>query len=739
MPKYADVILEISHEKLDRPFQYRIPGALEERAVPGAKVRIPFGKGNREILGYIVDVTDRRDVDEDKLKDLLDVVASEEEFGPEQQLISLAAWMKRHYGGTLIRSLKTVLPAGKAVPERQRKVVCLSLSPAEARSQAEIFLRKHQTARARLLSALADCPEIDFSLLRDKLQISLSVVKALSEKGMVSLISTVEYRNPDIKTPSQKAPVSLSLEQERIVDSFRQDYGLGIRNTTLIHGVTGSGKTEVYMEIIATVLQEGRQAIVLIPEIALTFQTVMRFYARFGNRVSYLHSKLSQGERSDQYRKARRGELDIMIGPRSALFTPFPSLGVIIIDEEHEGSYKAENMPKYHTRETAIERARLSGASVVLGSATPSVDAYYRAKRGEYRLYELNERVKGGMLPRVHVVDLREELKKGNRSIFSNKLKTLIGDRLQRKEQTMIFLNRRGYAGFVNCRKCGFVMKCPHCDVALSAHRDGTLQCHYCGYRTRSGKKCPECGSSYFGGMRAGTEQVEDNVKKLFPMASVLRMDADTTKKKEDYDKILAAFSDGQADILVGTQMIVKGHDFPNVTLVGILAADLSLYAGDYRSGERTFDLLTQAAGRAGRAEKPGEVVIQTYSPDHYSIAAASRQDYNSFYKEEIGFRSLMNYPPVSHLLKVLIEGPVDEKAGQMADIIARLTKTFSDAVTVGPAPDSIAKLKDSYRYTVYVKHADYERLAEIKDAIEKWRRENPVGRTTVLFDFDPI
>ncbi|MDE6688104.1 MAG: primosomal protein N', partial [Lachnospiraceae bacterium] len=377
---------------------------------------------------------------------------------------------------------------------------------------------------------------------------------------------------------------------------------------SLLHGITGSGKTEVYMELIEKNISMGKQAIVLIPEIALTFQTLMRFYARFGDRVSVLHSRLSDGERYDQYERARTGQLDVMIGPRSALFTPFMQLGLIVIDEEHENSYKSEKMPKYHAREVAEYIAKRDHAALVLGSATPSLESYYRALKGEYRLYELKYRPQNAVLPQVYIADMRKELKEGNKSFFSRKLKELMLERLLREEQIMLFINRRGYAGFVSCRECGYVVKCPHCDVSLSQHhgngmyqkKEQKLICHYCGYQTDMLMECPECGSPYIAGFRAGTQRIEEELKKWYPSVRVLRMDADTTRKKEDYEKILSSFAAHEADVLIGTQMIVKGHDFPNTTLVGAIAADLSLSVGDYRAAERTFQLLTQAAGRAG-------------------------------------------------------------------------------------------------------------------------------------------
>ena len=369
------------------------------------------------------------------------------------------------------------------------------------------------------------------------------------------------------------------------------------------------------MELISRVIGQGRQAIVLIPEIALTYQTVMRFYNRFGDRVSIMNSRLSAGERFDQFERAKKGEIDVMIGPRSALFTPFSNLGLIIIDEEHEAAYKSEQVPRYHARETAIQRAKMAQASVVLGSATPSIESYYKAKNGEYVLLRLQKRVQQKPLAECYTVDLREELKEGNRSILSRKLQELMEERLEKKQQTMLFINRRGLAGFVSCRACGHVIKCPHCDVSLSQHTGGRMVCHYCGYEEPEPKVCPSCGSKYISGFKAGTQKIEEIVKKRFPKARTLRMDTDTTRNKDSYEEILSAFANQEADILVGTQMIVKGHDFPNVTLVGVLAADMSLYRNDFHGAERTFQLLTQAAGRAGRGKETGEVVIQTYTP----------------------------------------------------------------------------------------------------------------------------
>ena len=540
----------------------------------------------------------------------------------------------------------------------------------------------------------------------------------------------------------EKRP-TLNPAQQRVIDGVMGAYRSGSPGVHLVHGVTGSGKTEVYLGIIEQMIAMGKQAIMLIPEIALTYQTLLRFYKRFGDRVSVMNSTLSAGEKYDQIERAKAGEIDVIIGPRSALFTPFPNLGVIVMDEEHENSYKSETSPRYHARETAVYIASLCGASVVLGSATPSLEAYYRAGQGQYQLYEMKERPGNSVLPAVYITDLRKELKEGNRSMFGRKLHSLMEERLSRGEQTILFLNRRGYAGFVSCRACGHVMKCPHCDVSLSEHKNGLLICHYCGYQERKPEKCPVCASPYLLGFKAGTQQVEEAIYREFPQARVLRMDGDTTRKKESYEKILSAFADEEADILVGTQMIVKGHDFPGVTLVGVLAADLSLNRNDYRAGERTFQLLTQAAGRAGRGERPGEVVIQTYQPEHYSVVYAARQDYEGFYREELAYRALVGYPPVEHMLAVLIVSRVQEdgeKLGQqMAELIMAEMGEISGFRVIGPAQASIGKISDLYRHTLYLRHREYQVLVRAKDRWERFCREHEQRDQTVQFDFDPM
>lgn len=737
---YADIIIDISHEKLDKVFQYRIPEKLLDRLVVGMQVQVPFGGGNALRTGYVVDLTERADYDESKIKDIARI---EEQSVPiESQLIALAAWMRRNYGGTMNQALKTVIPVKHKERLQKKRTVTLALTDAaEAKSLLAELTRKHRTARARLLEALLENSVIEYEVVTRKLNITAAVLRAMEEQGVIHIVSEERYRNPVAHLTQSGYQIVLSAEQQAVVDAIDADFQAGQYGNYLLQGVTGSGKTEVYMELIDRAAKRGRASIVLIPEIALTFQTVMRFYNRFGDRVSILHSRLSSGERYDQFLRAKNGELDVMIGPRSALFTPFSNLGYIIIDEEHESSYKSETVPRYHARETAMERGRMAGASVILGSATPSLESRYRAQKGLLRMFYLSNRAKReSSLPTCHVADLREELKSGNRSILSRKLQELMEERLRRKEQIMLFLNRRGMAGFVSCRECGKAVQCPHCDVSLSLHEGGRLKCHYCGYEMPQVLRCPSCGSKYIGAFRAGTQKIEQIVRARFPDARILRMDYDTTRTKDSYEKILSAFANEEADILIGTQMIVKGHDFPKVTLVGILAADLSLHAGDYRAAERTFQLLTQAAGRAGRGERPGEVVIQTYQPEHYAVKAAKDQDYERFYEQELAYRELMCYPPVWNLLLIAVASPQEAEAKDCSQKLSKwLWEHCPGLSMIGPTEAAVAKVNDIYRWVIYVKSEDYEALVCAKDSLEAVLSQGIWRQTTVQFDFNPI
>ncbi|MDY2760491.1 MAG: primosomal protein N', partial [Faecalimonas umbilicata] len=696
--------------------------------------------------GYVIGFSEKCNYDPEKIKEITQI--SQNHIAIEAKLVALAAWMKEHYGGTMIQALKTVLPIKQQEKQKEQRSIRLLLDRREAKERLSYFLSKNQTARARVVAALLDHPILPYEYVTRQLKVTAAVLRAMEEQRILQIEAEVVYRNPVTAKRTKQQSFCYTEAQQAAIHTFCEEYRRGKRGTYLVYGVTGSGKTEVYMEMIEHVIAEGKQAIVLIPEIALTYQTVMRFYQRFGDRVSIINSRLSKGERYDQMLRAKRGEINVMIGPRSALFTPFERLGLIIIDEEHEGTYKSEQTPRYHARETAIARAAMEGASVVLGSATPSMEAFYKAVTGEFRLLRLPERAKQRAMAHVTVADMRKELEKGNRSIFSDALRSLMEDRLKKKEQIMLFLNRRGYAGFISCRSCGHVVKCPHCDVSLSSHRNGKLVCHYCGYEQPMVTSCPECGSSHVGGFRAGTQQIEELLLREFPQAKVLRMDMDTTKQKDGHEKILAAFSSGEADILVGTQMIVKGHDFGNVTLVGVLAADLSLYADDYRAGERTFQLLTQAAGRAGRGEKAGEVVIQTYSPEHYSIVAAAKQDYEQFFQEEMTYRALMGYPPASQLMAVLVSCKEEELLETACHYLKAYAETCckkceragTSVQLIGPASPYVGKVRDTYRRVIYLKSEQEAVLVFLKDQLEQYIEINSGFQNLwIQFDLNPM
>ena len=730
---YANVIIDISHEKVDRPFQYRIPDSLKEKLAVGMCVQIPFGTGNRKRKGYVIEITGKNEYPEEKIKEIDGIIT--DNLPAEADAIRLAAWMRQTYGSTMIAALKTVLPVKRTVKAVEKKKLRRILSAEELTSLLGECMRKHQNAKVRVLQEILTEEELPYELVTGKLHVSAATLNSLVNQGAITIESESSYRNPVSLNVTAESGPELSEEQRYIKEQILSDYDKNIRNTYLIHGITGSGKTLVYLALIEEMIKRGKQCIVLIPEIALTYQTLLRFYKRFGDRVSVMNSSLSQGERYDQCERARKGEIDVMIGPRSALFVPFPNLGMIVIDEEHEGSYISENAPRYHARETAEYLASLKKASLVLGSATPSLEAYYKAKKGEYRLFTMKNRKNGGELANVRIVDLRQELRKGNRSIFSSDLQELIRDRLGKKQQIMLFLNRRGYAGFVSCRSCGYVMKCPHCDVSLSQHIGGKMVCHYCGYETVQPKRCPNCSSNYILGFKAGTQQIERQLYELFPGIRVLRMDGDTTKQKGSFEKILSSFAEGEADVLLGTQMIVKGHDFPNVTLVGVLAADLSLNDSDYRAGEKTFQLLTQAEGRAGRGTLPGEAVLQTYRPEHYSIQQAAKQDYEAFYEEEILYRELLEYPPAGHMLTILVVSKDEKRCKGLA---VRLAKEAGAYVhVIGPTPAAVSKVKDYYRYMIYLKSLKEEPIRQAKERLEALINGFELKTENVIFDYD--
>ena len=742
MAVYINVIVDISVNSLDRIFQYRVPEKLLDAVTVGCQVNVPFGSGNRRRQAYVIGVDTVLAYDASKIKDILGVTKAPAATG---QLIALADWMHERYGCTMAQALKTVLPVKKSVKEVKRTAYFLADREGAQQLLEKSRKSRREKARVRLLEAMLKEGCMSKETVTGVLQISASTMKSILQTGVIREETSQVYRNPVRQRLDGWQEVCLNDEQMNAVASIWQNAAICREHWSreqgmhLLYGITGSGKTEVYMALMEKVLNEGRQIIVLIPEISLTLQTVSRFYARFGSQIAVMNSRLSAGERYDQYMRAKRGEASIMIGPRSALFTPFDRLGLIIIDEEHESAYQSEIVPRYQAAEVAARRAEMSGALVVLGSATPSVAVYQKAREGMIGLHRLTQRARtGSRLPDVKVVDLREEFRMKNRGILSQSLHEAMDACLKRGDQMMLFLNRRGYAGFVSCRSCGYVVKCRHCDVSMTVHHHTLLKCHYCGSEQPMPRVCPSCGSPYIAGFGVGTQKVEEFVQKEFPEARILRMDRDTTSGKDDMGRILQTFSEGGADILIGTQMIVKGHDFANVTLVGILAADLSLFAGDYQSSERTFQLLTQAAGRAGRGDRPGEVIIQTYQPEHYCIQTAAAQDYDSFYSQEIRFRQMLHYPPDRQMMVMLAEGEHDQQTGQAVQKLREIAgeADFEAVEFIGPSRAGIAKAKDLYRYTMYMKHQDIKELMRLRDFLEgylKWSQQF----SNIYFTFD--
>lgn len=667
--------------------------------------------------------------------------------------------------GKLVRDLvaRGMLTEFQYIKDRISTKKKLTVFPPEdlkTLEEAEKHLSSRAAKQKEVLRYLLKHPEpIHLTELITRLNISASTVKSLAEKGIIELNEQEVMRDPYAgRHFIPTAPLPLTQEQQEAYTQIHRSLTEGTHQVFLVHGVTGSGKTEVYLQSIQTCLEQGREAIVLVPEISLTPQLVERFKGRFGDQVAVLHSRLSQGERFDEWKKIARKEVKVAIGARSAIFAPFQNIGIIIMDEEHESSYKQEESPKYHARDIAIERAKKHGASVLLGSATPSLESMYLAtnrKDGDepaFRLLSMKTRVAGRPMPPVNIVDMREELKNGNRSMFSRPLYKAIEERLARNEQTVLLLNRRGYATFVMCRTCGFVAQCPHCDISLTYHQHSrTLRCHYCGYAEREMRECPDCGSEHIRHFGTGTQRVEEELVKLFPGVRVIRMDVDTTSEKGSHEKWLNLFANKQADILLGTQMVAKGLDFPDVTLVGVIAADTVLNLPDFRSSERTFQLLTQVAGRAGRHTLPGEVFVQTYMPDHYSILAAAEHDYIGFAREELRHRRIRAYPPyhklilvtLSHEQPALLVRAAESFAGRLKEL-AKMEETMAGKEdfymeVLGPVASPISRIKDRYRFQCVIKYENDNIVSRlVRQAVAAFDEQTGKNKLQISVDVDP-
>lgn len=696
----AEVIVDISNSEVDKIFDYEIPSSLDIKA--GDRVQVPFGRQIKE--GFVIKVKEASNY-QSSLKSINKKLDAFTPIIPE--MIDMMWKLKEENNLRLADILRLFIPAmmrGGKVKEITRKFVTIS----NKATVEEIMnsLRPSAVSQRGIIARLAANKDGEWASILGE-EFSFSAISALEEKGFIKVSEIGKKRVPKLRQLDDKK-VSLNEEQQNAVDTIISSDA----STTLVFGVTGSGKTEIYMNIIANVISSGKTAIMLVPEISLTPQMMGRFRARFGEKVALLHSGLSGGERYDEWLRLYRGEATIAVGARSAIFAPLRNVGVIVIDEEHDSSYSSESNPRYVTAEVAEMRRSYNGAKLILGSATPSIESYRKAVDGEYQLITLKNRINGTKMPQMQIVDMCAELRSGNTSILSGVLLDEIKKALEKGNQSMIFLNRRGFASFMICRKCGKVMKCSDCDVSLTWHKeDNLLKCHYCGKPFPVPSVCPDCGSDNMRLGRMGTERVVEDLHKLFPSARILRMDNDTVKRKGSYDEILSAFRMGEADILVGTQMIVKGHDFPNVTLVGILDADMSLYYEDYHSPERTFQLVTQMSGRAGRADKEGKVVLQTYTPRHYIFLYARDNDYVGFYNKEVNLRETTEFPPFTKIVRVLVISEAEEIALKTTkEMLAKIRNIQSQEpdkfAFVAGMKSPIKRIENKYRYQIMVRLA---------------------------------
>lgn len=692
----AKVIVDVAHSEVDRVFDYISIDGVNE----GDRVLVPFGR--QTIEGFVVGFSSASDLPYEKLKA---IVKRLDDFSAlSEETLKLAEFLRDTYHVPFALALRQFIPSelrGGKVKEKTVLIVTLSDIPIEEMISS---LKKSATAQIGIIETLAKTKRTGYTELSEKF--GSSAIRTLEKRGFLTVTEEKSGRTPYTSLENSAKDVKLTPEQARAV------YGIENtdKRTSLLFGVTGSGKTEVYLKLISDTLKKGKTAIMLVPEISLTPQMLRQLRARFQGEVSILHSKLSAGEKFDEWLRLKRGEAKIAIGARSAIFAPLDNLGLIVIDEEHDGSYEAENSPRYKTIEVAEERARLSDAKIVLGSATPSVESYDKAIGGEYYLAEMKTRINGKNLPEFIVADMRQEIRRGNESIFSSDLKSEIEDCLKQGNQAIIFFNRRGYSRQVLCRDCGNVIRCENCDVALNYHKDqGVLKCHFCNATYKMPSACPECGSINLSYNGIGTQKVVDEIKRLFPSARLLRMDNDTTSGKEGHFKILKDFAEKKADILVGTQMVAKGHDFPAVTLVGILDADMSLYFSDYRSGERTYQLITQVAGRSGRADKKGKVVLQTYNPENEVLRFAINYDYVGFFEREKAVRKSTNFPPYSLVLRIMVEADDDKNAMEgLKEIYFRVKEVYErerDKFTFfNKMKCPVKRIKNKYRYEILMR-----------------------------------
>lgn len=695
MKLYAEVIINSEALEIDRPFTYKVPEEFNNEIKIGQIVKVPFGKGNKTSEGFILNLKNDDNI-KFKTKNIAAILVKDPVIDEDD--INLIEFLREKTLCKYIDAFRLLIPVGimKGAKAKKKKVIVLK--------NEDLSNIKNPDGYKKIVEFFkTNSGKYTKSELINEHSISQYKLNKLIENEVLSIEEESIFRYND-RVYNKDSAKTLTIEQENII----REYINSDDKMFLLKGVTGSGKTEVYMKLVERVLLEEKSAIILVPEIALTPQMIERFKGRFGVNVALFHSKLSDGERFDEWFRVKEGKAKVIVGARSAIFLPAKNLGLIIIDEEHENTYKSEQNPKYQTKEVAEYLSELKGCKVILGSATPSIETYYRALTGEMKLLELNSRVDNKAMPPMKVIDMRNELKGGNKSLFSRELFIAIQERLKRKEQIILFLNRRGFSTFVSCRSCGYVFKCDECDISMTYHKNGLLICHYCGKTKREPRECPKCHSKYVKFFGAGTQRVEEEVKKYFNNAGILRMDVDTTRDKHSYERIYNTFKNGEADILIGTQMVSKGLDFKNVTLVGILAADMSINIPDYRAAERTFQIITQVAGRAGRGDKQGEVLIQTYTPQHYSLQYAVNYDYEGFYEKEFTVRAMMKYPPFGKLL--LING-TSKKEDLLKNFMHKITMMIKplvenclDIEILGPIPCMISKVKENYRWQIVIK-----------------------------------
>lgn len=713
----AKVLVEINNINVDKTFDYIVPFEYIEKIKIGMRVKVPFA--SRELEGFVLDLVNNAD-DNYELKEIISIV--DEKPILNNELLHLGQFMSKKYFSTLISCYQTMLP--KALKAQNKTTINKKMIKyVELCSNSFPKLKPNQEKIVEYL-------RINGKVKKEEInKISVSGVNTLIKNGIIIESLIEEYRLVTKDINKEKETFKLTVEQQEAKNKILSQTQSSV---FLLHGVTGSGKTVVYMEIVEEMLNRGKDSIFLVPEISLTPQMVYHFKSRFGDEVAVLHSRLSEGEKYDEYRKIVEGKVHIVVGARSAVFAPFKNLGAIIIDEEHTTSYKQDNNPKYSAIEIAIERAKNNNAIVILGSATPSLETYARSIKGLYTLVELKHRVNTNNLPLVEIVDMSKEKHRG--SIFSSRLITEVNKRLEEHEQIILLLNRRGYSSFITCSNCGYTAKCPHCDITLTYHKtSNTLRCHYCGYADKMNDICPSCGEKAIKTLGTGTEKVEEEIKKVFN-ARVVRMDLDTTSKKGSHEKIITAFKNHEYDILLGTQMIAKGLDFSNVTLVGVINADTSLMIPNYRSNEYTFQLLMQTAGRSGRGEKKGSVIIQTFNPEHYAITLASKHDYIDFFKQEMEVRRKLSYPPYYYLIYIKVIGKDYNKISIESNKIASiLTRELKNSKILGPTTCSVFKLNGLFRFGIIIKYKKEEKMEEVLQSLVNHYK----GNQTVKVDID--